>query len=181
VEARLDAYGRYADEIFGLDPGGANLEGRNIVSVKEVALIAGIGAVAGISSTGTLNSRLQAVEAIEINAALLNDTIDNLDSSQEAFESVPIDVQYFSQSESFPTVATLTALTQAFLLRSIFNLAIEKRFILSQQKSPIRITIEEYGSLGEGDANLDFFITTNQIEGLEIIMLLAGREVVVYV
>lgn len=181
VEARLDTYGNFADQIFGQDSGPVNLEGKNIIAVKELALVSAIGAVAGISSTGALNSRLQAIEVIEVNAALLNDTIDHLDESQSAFETVPIDVQYFSQSESFPSVAGLTALAIAFLLRSIFNLAIEKRFILPVQKSPIRITIEEYGSLGDGDVNFDFFIATNQLQDLEIIMLEAGREVVVYV
>ena len=181
VEARIDSYQNLANEIFNLSPSTADKEGRNIVSVQELALVAGLGAVTGISSTGELASRTQSIELVEFNSALLNDIVNNLDATQEAFIDTPIDIQYFSQSDSFSSSSLLTAQTIALLLQRLFSLAIEKRFILKTRRSPIEITITEYGSLGENDINFDLFISTNNLNGNEIIILEAGREVVVYV
>lgn len=181
VEARIDAYQNFADQIFNLSPSETNREGKNIVAVQELALVSSLGAFAGISSTGILSSRTQSIELIETNAILFDDIINNLDATQEAFIDTPIDIQYFSQSESFSSGALLMAQTIAFLLQRTFALAIEKRFILDRQRAPIEITITEYGSLGIDDINFDLFITTNSLLGNDILILPAGREVVVYV
>ena len=43
------------------------------------------------------------------------------------------------------------------------------------------ITIDEYGELGDNDINYDLFISSNNLKGNDILLLEAGREVVVYV
>ena len=181
VEARIDSYQNLANQIFNLSPSERNREGRNVVAVQELALISGLGAMAGISSTGTLSSRTQSIELIEVMASLFNDIINNLDATQEAFIDTPIDIQYFSQSGSFSSSALLIAQVIAYLLQRTFNLSIEKRFLLEKQRAPIEITITEYGGLGPEDLFFNLFITTNKLSGNEIIILPAGREVVVYV
>jgi prophage DNA circulation protein len=181
IEARIDTYENFAAEIFNLDTGSANNEGRNSVAVKELALVSGLAAISDISTTGAISSRVQSIELVETSSAMLNDIINNLDATQETFLNTPIDIQYFSQSNSFSSTALLTAQTIAYLLQRLFALAIEKRFILDRRRSPIEITISEYGSLGVDDSNFDVFINTNSLEAEEIIILEAGREVVVYV
>ncbi len=56
-----------------------------------------------------------------------------------------------------------------------------KRFTLSRPRAPIEITISEYGELGPEDSYLDLFIASNHLRSDEVILLPAGREVVVYV
>jgi len=92
-----------------------------------------------------------------------------------------IDTQYFSQSASFSDSLGLIAQAAQFLLLKSFDLAVEKRFNLKTDEAPIFTTIKEYGTLGEGDANFDFFIETNNLKGNDILLMKSGREVVVYV
>jgi hypothetical protein len=181
VNARIEAYQNFAQGIFNITPDNPDLEGRNTVSVKEIALTAALGAVSGISSTGQLTTAVQAIGLIESNLELLDGIIENLDESQELFQTRTIDIQYFSQSLSFPATALMTAQTVAYLLRTSFDLSTEKRFTLKRPRVPIEITISEYGDLGANDTNLDLFIDTNGLKADEILLLPAGREVIVYI
>lgn len=181
IESRLDAYSKLASEIFGLDSDSITGEGKNIAATQELALSAIIVAVAGTGITGDLTTRQNAITAVEATATIFSDITDHLDDIQKNFESVSIDNQYFSQSVAFSDMYLLTSQALAFLLLSLFNLQIEKRFILEEGKPPIRICIEEYGTLGENDEFFDIFIETNQLKGNDILFLKAGTEVVVYV
>lgn len=182
TQARLDAYKNLADGIsFSLTPDTPGTPSYNRVAVQEVALTATFGAVADVASTGALISRAQAVEVIEGVLTLFRDATDTLDASQALFEGQAIDVQYFSQSQSYPDSARLIAQVVAYLLRASFDLKIEKRFVLTAPANPLRIAIREYGEPGEGDANIEFFNDTNGIEDDEFLLMQAGRELVVYV
>ena len=181
IKSRLDAYQNFADAIFNLSPDTPSNEGRNIVSVQEMALSACLASYSFISVTGDITSRSQTVEIIDNNAELFTDITDNLDTTQELFINNSIDMQYFSQSESFNDAIRMNALTLQYLLRALFDLAIEKRFILDRFWAPIEITIKEYGTLGPEDINFDLFIASNFLKGNEIFILPPGREVVVYV
>ena len=182
VNARIDAYKNFADDIsFSLTPDKPGASNKNRVAVQELALTATFGAVADVSSTGELASRVEAVGLVDGNLELFNDSTDTLDASQALFDTQPIDLQYFSQSQSYSVAVRLNALTVAYLLRAAFDLKVEKRFVLDRARNPVMVTIEEYGSLGAGDENLDLFLDSNKIEGDEHLMMLQGRELVVYV
>jgi hypothetical protein len=43
------------------------------------------------------------------------------------------------------------------------------------------VAMEEYDGPGEGDENIELFITSNALEGSEHLMLPKGKELVVYV
>lgn len=181
VQARLDAYKNMAVGVGLLSPDTPGTPSYNTVLVQEQALTATVGAVADVASTGTLLSRTEAVGVIEDVLVLFDDITDNLDASQVLFEGSAIDVQYFSQSQSYSVAARLVALTVAYLLRAAFDLKVEKRFILTRSRNPVMVTIEEYGGLGDGDVNLDLFLDSNKIEGDEHLIIPKGRELVVYV
>lgn len=204
IKARLSGYGELISELFDLSPDGNTVQSRNVALTQEVALSAAIGANAQIASTlpaavspttqlptpttdanvndvGLVLTRSDVVGvAIDISESFI-DITDNLDASQENFNENSIDKQYFSQSDSFPDAALITGQAIAFALKFAFDLSIERRFTLDQAKSPIQITIEEYGTLGENDSNFDLFIESNSLQGDEILLLPAGREVVTYV
>lgn len=182
TQTRLDAYKNFADGIsFSLTPETPGTASYNRVAVQELALTAAFGAVADISSTGDLTSRLESVKVIEDNLALFSDATDALDASQTLFAEQAIDVQYFSQSQSYAVSAALNALTMQYLLRAAFDLKVEKRFTLDRRRNPVMVAIEEYGSLGDGDKNIDLFIDSNKLEGDELLIMPKGRELVVYV
>jgi hypothetical protein len=182
TQTRLDAYGNLADGLsLSLTPETPGTPAYNRVAVQELALSATFVAVAGIASTGALLSRAQSIQVIEGVLSLFRDATDTLDATQELFDGQPIDVQYFSQSQSYPDAALLIAKVVAYLLRASFDLSVEKRFILASAANPARIAIREYGGPGEDDANIEFFNDTNKIEDLEFCMMQAGRELVVYV
>jgi hypothetical protein len=149
--------------------------------VQETALTATFGAVAYVASTGALLSRSEAVGVIESVGTLFRNSTDTLDASQALFDTQALEVQYFSQSQSYSDSALLIAKTLAYLLRASFDLKVEKRFVLTAPANPLRIAVREYGDAGEGDANIDLFYDTNNIEGDEFIMMQPGRELVVYV
>ena len=181
INSRVEAYQNFISAALGLSPETAKTKDRNIVAVQELALTSGLASISFISSTGELSSRLQAIELIEANTQLFKDIIDTLDATQELFQDEIIDKQYFSQSESYSDAVLMISQTIAYLLRSAFDLSIEKRFVLEKMRAPIEITISEYGDLGENDINFDLFIDSNGLKGNEILILPEGREVLVYV
>lgn len=182
IDARLNAYSGFISEAldFSTDDDLTN-RGKNVVSVKEVALTAAIVATAQVVVTGDLKTRGQAIESIETISGLFVDITDGLDGTQEAFKDNDIDIQYFSQSASFSDASVIIAQTFAYLLKRSFDLAIERRFTLERPRAPIEIVISEYGDLGADDINLDLFIAANSLKNKDILILPAGREVVVYV
>lgn len=181
IAARLTVYEAIVTDLSELSPEDFTLEGRNTVGVLE-AFLSAIGVVnASIVSTGELKTQPEAVEY----ATRINDTFTDitniLDATQEGFLGTDIDRQYFSQSGSYPDTYWITAQGIGFLLTSALDLATEKRFTLDRPRTPIEITVTEYGDLGTDDANLDFFIETNGLKNTEILLLPAGKEVAVYV
>ena len=181
INSRVEVYENFINAALDLSPDTAETKDRNIVAVQELALTSGLASISFVSSTGELASRLQAIELINANTELFKNITDTLDESQELFKDEIIDDQYFSQSESYSDVVLMVSQTIAYLLRSAFDLSIEKRFILEKMRAPIEITISEYGDLGEDDLNFDLFVDSNGLKGNEILILPEGREVLVYV
>ena len=181
VNARIDAYGNFISAALDFSPDGAETKDRNIVAVQELALTSGLASISFVSSTGEIDSRLQAIELIDLSTELFKNITDTLDATQELFKDEIIDGQYFSQSESYSDAVLMISQTISYLLRSAFDLSIEKRFILEKMRAPIEITISEYGDLGEDDLNFQLFIESNSLKGNEILILPEGREVLIYV
>lgn len=190
IKARLAAYGNLASELFGLKPEQPNVAGKNTVAVQELSQCAIIGAYALIAVTGPqkpsvpviggLQSRAQAVEfATDLRDKFIA-IVDNLDETQTLFEDEDIDNQYFSQTDSFNDAIGLIVTAQQYLLSSAYNLSVEKRFTLTKPKTPIQIVGEEYGTFGDNDNLIDLFITSNNLRSTEILLLPAGKEVLVY-
>ena len=182
VQSRLAGYAALADSLFGLGADAANAEGHNTALTKELGISALIGARGLVSATGTngLQTRAQAVEFATDLVSGLTDATGALDSDQDVFQNTNFEDQYFSQSESYSDALSLTALGVENFLVAAFDLKIEKRFVLDRNRSPMEITVTEYGTL-DNDVNLDLFIQSNNLHGDQILLIPAGTEVVVYV
>jgi prophage DNA circulation protein len=201
----LDRIGNYGALISGLIdqlPGGdesllsttaSNQSRKNSVATLELSLMAAIGSLANIitttavsprgtgpDDTGALSTRSQAISTIETLTALFNQVTDALDAAQEGFSDRDIADQFYGQSQSYTDAVNLINLAIEYLLTIAFDLSVERTFIIDRPRTPIEITITEYGSLGPNDQNLDFFIRSNNLIGKDIVLLPRGREVVVY-
>lgn len=181
IQSRLDAYSKLTDEIFGMGSDKKTPDGKNVAAIQELALSAILVSTAQVVFINDLSRKEEAVSAIETISKIFNDVTNYLDSRQENFSANTVETQYFSQTDAFSELLLLLSQAQAFLLLSLFNLQTEKRFILKEGKSAIRVCIEEYGELGENDIFFEIFIATNQLKGNDIIYLKEGTEVVVYV
>lgn len=179
VKGSNDTYSNFAAEIATIQPTVADTEGLNTASVQELALSAANVAF-GLSAVLPGNeTRSQAVESANAVLAFFKDMTNLLDETQELYRSTPIELQYFSQSQSYTESQRMAALAARFLLLSATDLKIERRFILEVPRNFIEICATEYGNID--DATLDFFIETNELKNHEIRIIPALREIVVYV
>jgi prophage DNA circulation protein len=178
----LTAYENIISQIsIELVPENSTTEELDRAMNQELALTAALGAFAVASSRGALLSRAEAIEVINKNLTVFDTITTTLDNGQETFQNNFIDKQYFSQSLSYTIASQLIGKTVAYLLRKLFDLKIEKTFILKRQRNPVMVTIEEYGGLGENDSNLDLFIDSNKLEDNELLIMPKGKELKVYV
>lgn len=70
------------------------------------------------------------------------------------------------------------AVTAGFLVEISFSLKQERRVVLDRARTIIDLVAELYGSI---DDQLDFFISSNDLSGSEILELPRGREIVYYI
>ncbi len=181
IGARLTAYNNMIGDIIAFAPIGTRSEDKNRISVQELTLTAAVVALAQIVSSGPLQTRGQAIEGIESISGSFDEVTNGLDTVQSSFETQDIDLQYFSQSDSYPNAMNIIASGVAYLLVVAFDLAVEKRIIVGFPTSPMTVTVDEYGTLGPDDENYHLFVDSNKLKDNEILILPAGREVVVYV
>lgn len=134
-----------------------------------------------IDSLDPIQTRAQAIEVAVRLADKFTELVGALETIQTQFEDLDIDEQYFSQRQTYPQAARLIALVIQYLMLTAFDLAVERRITLAKPRSPIEITVTEYGTLGENDVYLDLFLLSNDLHGKDIYLLPAGREVVIYV
>ena len=177
----LKPFADFIDQVSDLPDEEADQNYLNILAIREIFLTSANSSMALISSSNSLDTRAQALEAADLLSLQFQTITDALDGAQKQFETLRVDQQYFSQSTSFVESAQITAGATRYLLEASFNLAVEKRFTLDRERAPIEITITEYGELGDEDSNFDLFIASNQLKANDILLLPAGHEVVVYV
>jgi prophage DNA circulation protein len=180
VNSKVETFVRFKDLILGFSPESNDLAEINTAAVQEIALTAAVGAVGVASVTSELTSRQSVIELIESNLAFFNDVTDGLDTVQELYSANLISESYFSQSQSFVDSALMVALTLAYLIKSSFDLAVEKKIVLTEEENPVIVAMREYNGSGEDDSNIDLFYSSNNLTDQETVLLPQGREIVVY-
>lgn len=175
-----DKYSKFiADQALNV-PDTATADNFPVIAVQELSIASAIIGYTTAVINHELKSRSEAVTFAENLVNEFNSTLDILDVTQELYKNNDIDLQYFSLTQAYSDLVKLVSTGAKFLLTSSYELATEKRFTLKKRRAPVEITITEYGTLGENDANLDLFISSNKLKNDEIRILQAGREVLVY-
>lgn len=188
IKSRLTAYANFADEIFSIQPAndgsGVTPQGKNTALIQQIALTSTISANAQIAATSpNLGGNISQSEALT-SAQTIDDQflaiVNNLDESQEIFADADIDEQHFSQTKSHYDSMQLTASALEYLFVNSFDLKKERRFNLKKPWATSALAIIEYDGPGENDENIELFMSSNKLEGVEHIYLPEGKEVLVY-
>lgn len=156
-------------------------EGYNNALCIEFGMTTSLIAVAQLVANVEFESRSDVINAIETITSFFNDTVASIEDLQDLFSSLDIDFQYFSQTLTYTTLINLYTLCLRYLFAQFYELSTEKVITLKKNRSPIEITVTEYGTLGKDDINYDLFLTSNNLTGDDILLLPAGMEVKIYV
>ncbi|KPK95636.1 hypothetical protein AMJ80_04490 [bacterium SM23_31] len=178
---RYSYYERLSETIFEFVPDTITDEDYNTIVGLEFGVTLSLLAVAEIIATSEFNSRSEVISAIENLTTILNNSIATVEEIQDNFSGLRIDQQYYSNTQTYTTLINLYTLCFRFLIQQFFDLKVEKKIILKNSRSPLEITVTEYGSLGLNDENYDLFLESNELTGNEILLLPIGKEVVIYV
>lgn len=178
---RFTSYEDLTTETLTQLPTTATEEDFNKVVSLEFGLTLSLIAIAQITSTSVFISRSEIISAIENLISILETTINGIEEVQDNFSGLRIEKQYFSSTATYTSLINTYTLCFQFLIQQFYNLKVEKRFTIKNHRSPIEITVTEYGSLGIDDENYDLFLDSNQLTGNEVLLLNPGKEVVIYV
>jgi hypothetical protein len=178
---RFSSYETLSENISTLVPSATTEEDFNTIVSFEFGATLSLIAVAQITATSVFNSRSEIISAIENLTSILNSTVNAIEAIQDNFSGLRIEQQYYSSTATYTSLINTYTLCFQFLIKQFYNLKVEKRIKLKTQRSPLEITVTEYGSLGTDDENYDLFLNSNELTGNEILLLSPGREVVIYV
>ena len=153
---------------------------KNNTATIELSLLSALGSIGKVVSFANISTKAQAIDLAQSVLDTFDLLTNGLDDVQEKYEGFAIDLQYFSQSEAYANALNLVSLCLQYLLALAPDLKVERRFVLERPRAPIEIAVTEYGGPGEDDANIDLFIESNGLKDIQIFMLPAGTEVVVY-
>ncbi len=201
IEARLNAYGDLASSIVN---GGSNRIGTgsagtpqtvqptndsraaNELASREVfaqGAIAGSVTAAMTSAQspegeGGYSTQPQAIAAAEQLLEQFEQVTDWADQNYRALDGTGIEaLPVVDTGAGYQQLHKAVSLAAGVLVQLAFNLRQERRITLDRPRSLYDLVGEYYGDI---DANLDFFINTNDLTGSEILELPKGRTVVVY-
>lgn len=181
IQGRISAYsttaGLMANRLLGISP---TVAGKNNIQTTQIGMTAALCGSCLSVTTGELETRQQALDAANEIANLKALITGLLDDAAAGFSDNNIENQFFSQTETYNRISGIVAKAVKVLISESFDLKIEKRFILTEDKNICQVCVEEYGELGENDEVLDFLIKTNNLYEKEHLLLKAGFEVVVY-
>jgi hypothetical protein len=167
ISARLEHYqGLLEQSLIGI----TGDSDTNDLATRELVATSVLAAVATVLADGEPATREEALVHLETVGRMFTELTAGLDAGQT---DTRIDERYFSQSVSFNDAALLVAAVSDLLLRQLFDLAAARRITLQRHRCPVEIALTE-------GVDLDLFIASNGLTGEEILLLPAGREVVVY-
>jgi len=129
----------------------------------------------------TPETRREALSALNQYRRFTSEAQAALDKAAEMTAGAKIESQFVARAASGEAIADLNAAVAKYLMGAMFNLKIERRVVLDRQRSPLEIAVTEYKATGESaDYYYEFFCRTNNLHGRELLLLNAGREVVIY-
>lgn len=162
---RLEAYKALSQQLLGVETTDATE-----LASSDLYATASTAASANAALTSTFETRKQALTAAE---SLLTELETVTDWRDAQFNELGLT----DLGDAYRTLQDAVSLAAGFLVQASFSLALEKRVVLTRNRTIVDLVAELYG---EVDERLDFFIETNGLAWDELLELPAGREVVYY-
>jgi hypothetical protein len=104
-----------------------------------------------------------------------------LDAVAELTKDEYIEKQFLPRVNSGDAISTLNTAVVKYILETLCSLKIERRMTLDKPRAPLEIAITEYKASADNvDYFYNFFCKTNNLHGREMLLLKAGREIVIY-
>jgi hypothetical protein len=176
-------YQDFADEVLTIVPEEPTDNNLSAIAVTELVASAALTAAGQSSLIGGIESRPQAVSTAQKMIGMFDEITQQLDEIQTLYQDKPIDLAYFSQTNSYGDNLILTSEATRFLLTSVFALPAERRIILKQDESIPQIAKNEYGNIGDDTdqiANIKRLISSNNLCGNDGWWLPAGTGLLIY-
>lgn len=180
ILSRLEAYQRFAQSLVDSVAGSSSSDSTTVPGiyrkVKNDFLSTDVFALASVA--GTVTSVLETqfttrVEAMQAAAAVMAQMDELVAWREERFGGLNV----IDTGEAYQALQEAVALVAGYLIEVSFTLLPERVKVLDRQRTIIDLCAELYGSV---DDKLDFFITTNDLSGSEILELPAGAIVRYY-
>jgi len=181
MDDRIEAFTTLSGNVLALlsdiEPGGY---GRWVFRAVELTQCAIVTSLSRIVTTATPASRSHAIKTADDLLTEFSDIVDALDTAAAEFDDQVWDLRCFSQTSAYTVLSTLVSKCVAYLLRSAYDLKIEKRFTLARPTGVVALAIEHYPDV-DIDVACDLLIKANELSGDDILLMASGREIVVYV
>lgn len=184
--SQLNGYTKIVSDILGQLPaqsGTFDQAAKNQVAVTEIASTSLLCAACNAVTTAEMTTRSETVAAISGITNLFNLITNALDAYQSASAQYSISLQYFSQSTTYADLLNLVALANSFVLRSAYDLKVEKRYTIDRDVGTFALAIKLYQPTNPTAAEqyYDFLCQTNDLHNRDLLLLHSGREVKIYV
>jgi len=181
ISIQIDGYKSAIDNFTDIELSAATPEGKNSALTSELFASAAFSGLLISAAVAEYETKQQAMYAIDSVTDMLNLMISKADAEQELFSDSLIKNQYVTQAENYTNLINGATAIIVSLLNSITGLKTEKKITLLEDRSPLDLVVEYYGSLGLADEHLDFFIETNGLTGDDVLLMRAGAEALFYV
>lgn len=175
ISARLSAYGDLAQSLISGDgavvsPG---LDSRNSNEFHARDVFASSYVAASVSSivNNTFTTKPEAIDAADTVLTLFEDVSEWRDNNFESLEEI-------DQGAAYQKLQEAVAVAAGFLVQISFSLKQERRIVLDRARTVIDLVSELYGDV---DDSIDYFITSNDLTGSEILELPEGKEIVYFI
>ena len=177
IRARLDAYNNLANSFITGDDSittpGNDARNTNDFYAKDVFASSSI---AGSIISVVNNQFFTKTEAIESAESILDQFEAVATWRDDNFQS--LSATEIDTGEAYQQLQESVALAAGFLVQISFTLKQERIVVLDRPRTCVDMVAEFYGSI---DDQLDFFISSNNLSGSEILELPRGREIVFYI
>jgi len=178
IQDRLSAYGDLAQALISGD--GANVSDVNNLRTRDLHVSSYVtGSIISVVNNQFV-TKVEAIEAAEEIISQFDEVVAWRDTQFEALEAslVDLDAGAVDTGGAYEKLQEAVSLAAGYLVQISFNLKEERKIILDRPRTIIDLVCELYNNV---DTELDFFITSNNLTGSEILELPAGREIVYYI
>lgn len=166
----------YADELIALAVNGLTVGASDPEAASRVLqFLATLIGLAESTVEGDLTTRADALLVVDALVGALEDALAAVEADEAA-------TGYVAPAELISRARALIAQAQALMLAQSFGLAVERRLILAEDRTPLDLVHELYSpsSADDLETHLDDFIAHNRLAGDELFLIPRGREVRYY-